>query len=47
MSTMLFECTKPDIVNLHKHFIPPYYSQQPCVFKFMKLLKSVDDIKVR
>ena len=41
-----FECTKPEIVSLRKHFIPLHYSQQPSMFKFVKLLRSVDDIKV-
>ena len=41
-----FECTKPEIVSLRKRFIPRHYSQQPSMFKFVKLLRSVDDIKV-
>ena len=34
------------IVSLRKRFIPLHYSQQPSMFKFVKLLRSVDDIKV-
>ena len=41
-----FECTKPEIVSLRKRFIPRHYSQQPSMFEFVKLLRSVDDIKV-
>ena len=41
-----FECTKPEIVSLRKRFIPLHYSQQPSMFKFVKLLRSADDIKV-
>ena len=41
-----FECTKPEIVSLRKRFIPLHSSQQPNMFKFVKLLRSVDDIKV-
>ena len=41
-----FECTKPEIVSLHKRFIPLHYSQQPSMFNFVKLLRSADDIKV-
>ena len=41
-----FECTKPEIVSLRKRFIPLHYSQQPSMFKFVKLLRSVDDIKI-
>ena len=41
-----FACAKPEIASLHKRFIPFHYSQEPSMFKFVKLLRSVDDIKV-
>ena len=39
-----FGCTKPEIVSLRKRFIPLHYSQQPSMFKFVKLLSYLLDI---
>ena len=43
---IFFECNNPDIVRLRKRFIPVYYTQNHSMFKFIKLMKLVNDIKV-
>ena len=47
MNTILsLNALNPKLSVLRKRFIPLHYSQQPSMFKYVKLLRSVDDIKV-
>ena len=43
---MFFECTNPDIVTARRRFLPIEFRRNCSVFKFVKLLNQVDDMKI-
>ena len=43
---LFFECDNDDIVTLRRKYIPNHYIVNRSMYKFVKLLKSVDDIKI-
>ena len=43
---VFFECSDANISLLRNRFIPTYFRQNRSMFNFVKLLQSVDDIKV-
>jgi len=43
---MFFECTNPDIVTARRRFLPIEFRRNCSVFKFVKLLNQVDDVKI-
>ena len=43
---VFFECSNANTSLQRNRFIPTYFKQNPSMFNFVKLLQSVDDIKV-
>ena len=43
---VFFECSNANISLIRNRFIPTYFRQNRSMFNFVKLLQSVDDIKV-
>ena len=43
---VFFECSNANISLQRNRFIPTYFRQNRSMFNFVKLLQSVDDIKV-
>ena len=43
---VFFECSNANISLLRNHFIPTYFKQNRSMFNFVKLMQTVDDIKV-
>ena len=41
---LFFVCNNPEIVQLRYKFIPNYYRTKPSMYKFVKLLKSLDKL---
>ena len=43
---VFFECSNANISLQRNRFIPTYFRQNRSMFNFVKLLQSVDDIKI-